>query len=61
MPSEAKRLARLVVEMRTAQQVFYRRKGKADLIRAKVLERQVDEACKRTIARKEQGILWDQP
>jgi hypothetical protein len=60
MPSEAKQLARKVIEMLTAQRVYFRRKQKADLIRAKVLEREVEELCRRTIAKKEQGILWDQ-
>jgi hypothetical protein len=61
MANEAKALAKKVVEMRTAWRIYARRKSKSDFIRAKVLDRELDEMCDRIIRRKEQATLWDQP
>ena len=53
----AQQLAELVAEMRSAQKRFFQRRSDASLERAKQLEKQVDEACKRLL---EQPTLFDE-
>lgn len=50
MSKELKDLARLVVQMRTAQRAYFRTRTTEDLQMSKTLEREVDEQCRWILA-----------